>query len=102
MEQCNIQRPKQWIATLQITCRAGESLESASWRWRPIMGDRLAVQAAGDEGIVLRLYVDAWDAQDDAEAAAKEALKRYRLSAGAGDQVEVVETLQAVGHDGSL
>ena len=55
MEQCNIQRPKQWIVTVQITCRAGESLESASWRWRPIMDDRLVIQAAGDEGIVLQV-----------------------------------------------
>ena len=88
--------------TIQITCRAGESLESASWRWRPLpVGDTLAVQAVDDEGIVLRLYVTSW-MSDDAEAAAKKALKRYRLSVGEGDRVEVVETLQAVGHDGSL
>ena len=65
------------------------------------VGDTLAVQAVDDEGIVLRLYVTSW-MSDDAEAAAKEALKRYRLSVGEGDRVEVVETLQAVGHDGSL
>lgn len=29
MEQCDIQRPKEWIVTMQIRCRAGESLESA-------------------------------------------------------------------------
>ena len=84
-EQCNIQRPKQWVVTIQITCRAGESLESASWRWRPLpVADTLAVQAVDDEGIVLRLYVTSW-MSDDAEAAAKEALKRYRLSVGEGD-----------------
>ena len=65
------------------------------------MGDTLAVQAVDDEGIVLRLYVTSW-MSDDAEAAAKKALKRYRLSVGEGDRVEVLETLQAVGHDGSL
>ena len=101
MEQCDIQRSKQWIVTMQIKCRADESLESACWRWRPVLGDRLTVQPAGDEGIVLRLDVDSWSAQD-AEAAAKEALKRYRLSVGDGDRVAVVEALQAVGHDGSL
>ena len=46
MEQCDIRRPKQWIVTMQITCGAGEPLESACWLWRPIMGDRL-----GDPGI---------------------------------------------------
>ena len=60
------------------------------------------MQAAGDEGIVLRLYVDSWYPQGDAEAAAQEALKRYRLSTAEGDRVEVVETLQTVGHDGKV
>ena len=101
MEQCSIQRPKQFVVTLQVTCRAGESLESACWRWRPVMGDRVVIQSAGDEGVVLRLYVDSWDGQD-AEAAAKAAQKRYRLSVGEGDRVEVVDTLQAVFHFESL
>ena len=101
-EQCSIRRPKQYLVTLQVTCRAGESLEAACWRWRPIMGDRAVIQSAGDEDVVLRLYVDSWDTQDDTEAAAKEALNRYRLCVGEGDRVEVVETLRAVGHDGSL
>ena len=60
------------------------------------------VQATGDEGIVLRLYVDSWYPQGDAEAAAQEALKRYRLSTAEGDRVEVVETLQTVCHDGKV
>ena len=102
MEQCDIRRPKQWIVTMQITCGAGEPLESACWRWRPIMGDRLAIQASGDERVVLRLHVDAWQMAGDVEAAAKEAMERYQLSVADGDRVEVVETLQSVGHDGSL
>ena len=103
MEQkCDIRRPKQWIVTMQVACAPGESLESACWRWRPIMGDRVAIQASGDEGVVLRLYVDGWHMQGDAEAAAKEARKRYRLSVGEDDRLEVLETLQAVGHDGTV
>ena len=51
-------------------------------------------QSSGDEGIVLRLYVDSWSRRGDVEAAEKEALKRYRLNAGDRDRVEVVETLQ--------
>ena len=78
---------------VQVTCRAGESLESVCWRWRPVMGDRLVIQSSGD---------DSWTRGSDVEEAEKEALKRYRLSAGDRDRVEVVETLQAVGHDGSL
>ena len=102
-QQCEIQYPKQWLVIVQITCRTGESLESACWRWRPVMGDTLAIQSSGDEGIVLRLYVDSWSRRDDVEAAEKEALKRYRLNVGDnGDRVEVVETLRAVGHGGSL
>ena len=99
-QQCDI--PKQWLVIVQITCGTGESLESACWRWRPVMGDTLVIQSSGDEGIVLRLYVDSWSRKGDVEAAEKEALKRYRLSVGDRDRVEVVETLQAVGHDGSL
>ena len=90
------------VVIVQVTCRAGESLESVCWRWRPVMGDRLVIQSSGDDGIVLRLYVDSWTRGSDVEEAEKEALKRYRLSAGDRDRVEVVETLQAVGHDGSL
>ena len=57
-------------------CRAGESLDSAYWRWRPLpIGDTLVVQAAGDEGIVLRLYVTVWHGQDDAESAKQDAVK---------------------------
>ena len=37
-QQCDIQRPKQWVVTAQITCRAGEPLESVCWR--PVLGDR--------------------------------------------------------------
>ena len=53
------------------------------WKRPPGAGDRFwatgwQVQAAGDEGIVLRLYVDSWHPQGDAAAAAQEALKRYR------------------------
>ena len=102
MEQCDIRQPKQWIVTVRITCGAGESLESACWRWRPIMGDRLAIQASGDERVVLRMLADAWQMAGDTEAAAREVMERYRLSIADGDRVEVVETLQSVGHDGSL
>ena len=103
MEQkCDIRRPKQWIVTMQITCRSGESLKSACWRWRPIMADRLAIQESGGDRVVLRLQVDSWHMQGDAEDAAKEASERYRLSVVDGDHVEVVETLQAVGHDGTV
>ena len=42
-QQCEIQHPKQRLVTVQITCRTGESLESACWRWRPVMGDRLVI-----------------------------------------------------------
>ena len=90
------------VVIVQVMCRAGESLESVCWRWRPVMGDRLVIQSSGDDGIVLRLYVDSWTRGSDVEEAEKEALKRCRLSAGDRDRVEVVETLQAVGHDGSL
>ena len=51
---------------------------------------------------MLRLHVDAWQMAGDVEAAAKEAMERYQLSVADGDRVEVVETLQSVGHDGSL
>ena len=51
---------------------------------------------------MLRLYADSWSRKGDVEAAEKETLKRYRLNVGDRDRVEVVETLQAVGHDGSL
>ena len=101
-QQCEIQHPKQWLVIVQITVPYRESLESACWRWRPVMGDTLAIQSSGNEGVVLRMYVDSWSRSGDVEAAEKEALKRYRLSAGDRDRVEVVETLQAVGHDGSL
>ena len=68
-----------------------------------ISADTLAIQSSGDEGIVLRLYVDSWSRSGDVEAAEKEALKRYRLNAGDnGDRVEVVQTLQVLGYDGSL
>ena len=103
MEQCDIRRPKQWMVTLQIACRAGESLESACWRWRPLpVGDTLAVQSADDEGIVLRLFVTVWDGQDDPESAKQAAIKRYRLSVANGDQIEAVEAIQSVDHDGSI
>ena len=103
MEACDIRRPKQWMVTLQITCRAGESLDWACWRWRPLpIGDTLAVQAAGDEGSVLRLYVTVWHGQDDAESAKQDAVKRYRLSVAEGDQVEALEAIQTVEHDGSI
>ncbi len=94
MEQCDIRRPKQWMVTLQVTCRAGESLESACWRWRPLpVGDALAVEAEGDQGIVLQLYVIVWQA-DNAEAAKQEAVKHYRLSVAESDQVDALEALQ--------
>lgn len=102
VEACGIRRPKQWIVTLQITCRADESLEAACWRWRPLpVGDTLAVQTTSDDGAVLRMYVHPWMA-DDAESAKREAVDRYRLSAADGDQVEVLEAIQAVEHDGSI
>ena len=66
------------------------------------VGDTLAVQAAGDEGIVLRLYVTVWHGQDDAESAKQDAVKRYRLSVAEGDQVEALEAIQTVEHDGSI
>ena len=51
---------------------------------------------------MLRLFVNSWSRGSDVEEADKEALKRYRLNAGDRDRVEVVETLPAVGPDGSL
>ena len=103
MEACAIRRTKQWVVTLQITCRADESLESACWRWRPLPeGDTLAVQAARDDQVVLRMYVNVWDGQDDAEAAKQAALKKYRLCVAEDDQVEALEAIQTVGHDGFI
>lgn len=103
MDACDIRRPKQWMVTLQITCRAGESLESACWRWRPLpVGDTLAVQAASDDQIVLRMYVNVWHGQNDAESAKQAALKQYRLCVAEDDQAEALEAIQTVGHDGFI
>ena len=61
---------------MQITCRAGESLGLGMLALRPLpVGDTLAVQAASDEGIVLRLHVHVWQS-DDGEAAKRAAVKR--------------------------
>ena len=57
------------VVIVQVMCRAGESLESVCWRWRPVMGDRLVIQSSGDDGIVLRLYVDSWTRGSDVEEA---------------------------------
>lgn len=92
-------QPKYHMVTIGVTCRAGESLESACWRWRPVVGDELTVQQTGDGSgdgrIVLRLYVRSWQFDtDDPEFAGKDAVEKYRLSVGEGDVVEVVETVQ--------
>ena len=51
---------------------------------------------------MLRLYVTVWHGQDDAESAKQDAVKRYRLSVAEGDQVEALEAIQTVEHDGSI
>ena len=35
MERCNTQRPKQWVVTVQITCRAGEPRPARMADYRP-------------------------------------------------------------------